>query len=138
MSKSNPRTFRQQPVWRDQDALGHVNNAVYLTYIENAREDYWRAFDPSFKVFPFIMARVEIDYVVPITWRDTIAIKMWISRFGNSSFDFSYTLETADGQIAARSRSVQVMFDHESNNKLVIDDALRARFEAFENAQDGP
>ena len=54
-----------KPRFRDTDAMGHINNAVYVTYLEVARQEYWRAFkhDDNYRVVPFILAHVDIDFL---------------------------------------------------------------------------
>src|SRR4051812_11829363 len=79
----------------DVDAFGHVNNAHYLTYIEQARVKYfddivgWK-YDWSKQ--GIILARAEINYVVPILFRDDVTILTRCSRIGNKSFDMEYRL----------------------------------------------
>ena len=53
-----------RPRFRDTDAMGHINNAVYVTYLEVARQEYWRAFkqDDNYRAVPFILAHVDVDF----------------------------------------------------------------------------
>ena len=134
MSQAHPFVAKMKPVWRDMDAFAHVNNAVYLTYLENAREAWWLAFAGPIDEFPFTLARIEIDFRSSATWRDLLSVRLWISRYGSSSFDFSYILDSHDGRRIAEAKSVLVMFDRATNQPTPIDPALRARLEAFEAA----
>lgn len=115
-----------QPVWRDQDALGHVNNAVYLTYLENWRAAFWRAVAGDFERFPFMLARVEIDFRAAASWRDTLTVRGRVSRIGTSSFDISYEID-AEGRRIAEARTVQVMYDHDRGATVPIDEETRGR-----------
>lgn len=117
-----------RPTWRDQDALGHVNNAVYLTYLESWRAAFWRDLAGDFDRFPFILARVEIDFRAAASWRDNLTVRGWVSRVGTSSFDVTYEIDGA-GRRIAEARTVQVMFDHERGVKMPIDGALRAKLD---------
>lgn len=138
MSQERPFRMRVKPVWRDMDALRHVNNAVYLTYLENAREAYWRAFAGDVEIFPFTLARVEIDYRSSATWRDDLAVAVWVKRLGTTSFELEYTIDAADGRRCAEARTVLVMMDPGHAKPVPIDDALRQRWEAFESAPPEP
>jgi acyl-CoA thioester hydrolase len=132
VSEAKPFVHRVKPIWRDMDALRHVNNAVYLTYLENTREAYWRAFAGDVEIFPFTLVRVEIDFRASATWRDLVDVKAWVSKFGNASFEFAYALDTADGRHLADAKTVLVMMDHEKGVPVPIGEDLRKRWEAFE------
>ena len=64
------------PRFRDTDAMGHINNAVYITYLEVARQAYWRALDGSSKYrdVPFILARVECDFRSEALQHETLEV----------------------------------------------------------------
>ena len=132
MSAERPFELRVQPTWRDMDALGHVNNAVYSTWLEMARAAYWQALVGPFDRFPFLLARTEIDFRASVTWKEEVTVRIWVAQMGNSSLHFAYALDTADGRRIAEARTVQVMFDHAAQRKLPLDDGLRKRLEAFE------
>src|SRR5438477_4834796 len=85
--------------FRDCDALGHVNNAVYLTYLEQARFTWWRA---QFGLVPgrdrkpgVIMARVEIDYRSQSRYGDELEVRLTLDAVGRSSFTYSYEIVDA-------------------------------------------
>src|SRR5882672_7864442 len=101
--------------FRDTDGMGHVNNAVYLTYLEVARERYWREVFglTDYRAVDIIMARVEIDFRAPIVAGDTIVVGIRTSAIGRKSFDFLYEgARMQDGAVVFASRSVQVMYDY--------------------------
>lgn len=123
---------RVKPVWRDMDALQHVNNAVYLTYLENAREAWWKELAGAYDIFPFTLARNEIDYRSAATWRDEIDVRLTVSRIGNTSFDLSYRL-VAGERLVAEARSVLVMMDAAQKNPVRIDEATRAKMTRYES-----
>jgi acyl-CoA thioester hydrolase len=132
MSRERPFRVTIRPTWRDQDALGHVNNAVYSTWLENARGAYWKAFAGRCDLFPYLLARTEIDFRRPVTWNDTITLSLWISRYGTTSFDFEYALDDARDRRVADARTVLVMVDPADRRKRKIGPALRRKLEAFE------
>jgi len=121
--------------FRDTDMLGHVNNAVYSTYFESGRLEYWSRFNGStaFENWPFILARTEIDFIAEAHAADELTLGIRVVRLGNKSFDLEYALvRDADERLIARGRSVQVMFDYRSKQTLPIDDDTRDRLVAFE------
>jgi len=118
--------------FRDLDAMGHVNNAVFVTYLEMGRVAFFR---DVFQVtdasgFDFILARVEIDFRKPILLRDPCCIGMRVSHVGRSSFTFEYRLEAA-GELAATAKSVQVSFDYATKSSKSLSDAFRARLAPY-------
>lgn len=118
--------------FRDCDPLGHVNNAVYLTYLEAARFAWWRGvFGPDgLRQYGFIIARVEIDYRKPALPGDRLVIRMRVEAIGRSSFTVAYEIVDARTRsLIAEARSVQVAFDYQQGKSVPISDALRARLE---------
>ena len=119
--------------FRDCDPMGHANNAVYLTYLEQARFAHWRevwGFD--FERLPkdtpgVILARAEIDYRVPAKYGDVLEIRIGLEKIGRTSFTYVYELVDQRGQIVANARSVQVMYDYAVGKPVVISDELRAK-----------
>jgi acyl-CoA thioester hydrolase len=117
-----------QVIFRDIDAFGHVNNAVYLTYFEWARAQMW--FDLNGGALPrdigFIVARAECDFRQQIGM-EAIDICVKVGDVRNTSFETVYEIRKAGGQIASTGRVVVVVFDWTRNEKMTISDELRAR-----------
>ena len=118
-----------QVIFRDVDAFGHVNNAVYLTYFEWARAQMWFALTggglPS--DIGFIVARAEIDFVLQIGM-EPIEIAVRIGAIGTTSFETLYEIRKSGGQqLAARGRVVVVLFDWEKQSKTPISDEFRRK-----------
>ena len=118
--------------FRDCDVLGHVNNAVYLTYLEQARFTLWSeqlGLQPGPGRKPgMILARVEIDYRSQAKYGEELDVRVTLDAIGRSSFTYSYeVLDTADGRVVAQAKTIQVHFDYEQNKAVRIDDDLRAR-----------
>lgn len=110
----------------DIDAFGHVNNAHYLTYFEQARVKYfddivgWK-YDWSKQ--GIILARAEINFVVPVLFRDEVIIMTRCSRLGNKSFDMEYRLvktENGNEVLLADGKTVMVAFDYQLNQSIPI------------------
>ena len=117
--------------FRDCDGLGHVNNAVYLTYLEQARFAFWqRLTGVSGIPRSFIVARVECDYRVQATAGDRLIVRLRVAAVGKSSFTFEY--EIVNGrtrEVVAAARSVQVMYDYQAARSIPVPDDIRARLE---------
>ncbi len=115
--------------FRDLDAMGHVNNAVYLTYLEMGRVAYFKALlnkdDISPIDFNFVLAKLEIDYLAPLKLNNTVICWIGIPEIGKRSFLFTYLLEEKESKIiVARATSVQVMYDYEKKKSIFIDDTF--------------
>ncbi|HDQ70707.1 MAG TPA: acyl-CoA thioesterase [Chloroflexi bacterium] len=121
--------------WRDVDALGHVNNAVYFTYLEQARVDYLRelglATDDPQKV-SFILAQASCQFKSPIKLGERVTVYARVSELGNSSFSFDYRMTGGDGRLIAVARSVQVCYDYARQKPVPIPEAWRQIVTAYE------
>ena len=119
--------------FRDTDAMGHVNNAVYLTYLEIARTAYWHQVlgVANYNEVDFIVARAEIDFLKPLLIQDETTVWIRVTEIGEKSFRFAYELVTAGG-VAARAETTQVMFDYAAGRSKVMAPAQRSAILAFE------
>lgn len=116
----------------DLDQFGHVNNAIYLSYLEVSRLPY---FDTIIGTIDWlnegiILAKAEIDYKIPILLKDQIKIKTWCSRMGSKSFDLSYSiLKTENNQDVevATARTVMVCFNYVKQISIAVPDAWKER-----------
>jgi len=108
-------TTEIQMRFRDIDGMGHVNNAVYLSYTELARTRFYmkHARKKTLEDIDFILAHVDIDFESPAVWGDEIEVAAWPSKIGASSFTLSYEIsEKRSGRVLARAKSVQVAYDY--------------------------
>lgn len=124
-----------RPRFRDTDAMGHINNAVYVTYLEVARQEYWHAFraDEDYRTVPFILARVEIDFRSEALVNESLELRIRCSFVGNKSFGFEYDVREATTQRRVVSAtSVQVFYDYATKQSVPCPPEMRARLEAFE------
>ncbi|MFQ5950604.1 MAG: acyl-CoA thioesterase [Candidatus Geothermarchaeales archaeon] len=118
--------------FRDLDVLGHVNNAVYFTYMEMARVEYYQHLTDkkNLEGFDLILAHISCDFLKPLTLGDTVEISLWPTEIGNTSFTLEYEIRKKNSrEPAARGRSVMVTYDYQSNMKKPIPDDLRRQLE---------
>jgi acyl-CoA thioester hydrolase len=132
-----PMTIR----YGDMDTLGHVNNAKYLTYTEQARIAYFHErgiWDGSVSRLGVIVAHISIAYKAPLTMQDgTIDLWTRVSRLGTKSFDIeTLVMAQRDGQplLAASATTVMVVFDYTANSSVALPDSWRAIFMDYEPA----
>jgi len=109
---------KQYVRWGDLDAFGHVNNATYLVYAQEARYA-WS------KMLEMVVARAEVDFVAPIYTGDIyLDIEIWVNKIGNSSFGLTYEMKNGD-ELVARVKTVQVTVSMETKKSRPINDAER-------------
>lgn len=119
--------------FRDCDPMGHVNNAVYLTYLEQARFAHWRAvWGVDFEGLPedapgVILARVEIDYRRQAKYGDVLEVRISLERIGRTSFSYGYQVVDQDDAVVAEAKSVQVMYDYTAGRPVPLSDDMKAR-----------
>lgn len=121
--------------WRDLDPMGHVNNAVYFTYLEQARFQYLRELelvpsDPS--AVGFILAEASCQFHSPLQLGERVTIHTRVSQLRNSSFIFEYRAEAGDGRLVATARTVQVCYDYQAQRPIPVPDAWRGAVTAYE------
>ncbi len=125
----------------DLDVLGHLNNAKYLTYAEQARIVYVRdvcGWEGDWRNLGMILARTEIDYKLPIDFKDKATVYVRVSRLGGKSFDMEYIItrqrDDAEEEIAANIKTVMVAYDYEQDRSIAVPDLWRERILAYEPA----
>jgi len=112
---------REQVRFRDLDPMGHVNNAVFLTYIEQARVAFLARVGAAtgLEDMNMIVARAEIDFKTPVRLGQEVEISVHASRFGTKSFDLDYDLRV-DGELVAEAKSVQVAYDYDRREPMQL------------------
>jgi acyl-CoA thioester hydrolase len=118
--------------WRDLDAFGHVNHVVFLTYLEEARDEWLgRALgDPSL-VWGYVIARVEIDYRRELTLEDDAAVATCaLDRIGTSSVTTREGVRTRGGEPAAEAKAVLVARDEATGRSRPLTERERDAFAA--------
>ena len=128
-------THELVPRFRDTDAMGHINNAVYVTYLEVARQEYWRAFTrtPDYRRVPFILAHVTIDFRSETLVNEMLRIGIRCDWAGEKSFAFAYEIrELGSARLVVEASSVQVCYDYDAKRSIPMPDDLRRSLQAFE------
>ncbi len=123
------------PRFRDTDAMGHINNAVYVTYLEVARQAYWHALDGSanYRDVPFILARVECDFRSEALMNEVLELHIRCAWIGTKSFGFEYEVREQSAQrLVVAARTVQVCYDYASKQSMLVPSALRTALERCE------
>jgi acyl-CoA thioester hydrolase len=122
--------FNKQFVrWDDLDAFGHVNNARYLTFAQEARfiwstEEFSKAMRKS-SLIEMVVARAEIDFVAPIyDGGRFVDVEISVEKIGNSSFVLLYTISDG-GQVFAKMKTVQVAVSLETKKSRPLTDTER-------------
>ena len=115
-----PFVHRERVRFRDCDAMGHVNNAVYSTYLEESRIGVLGG------LADFILARVELDFRSELRAGEEVEVRTRCSRIGTKSFHLEHVI-SANGRVVAEAKSVLVSYDYERGESLPVPDELRAR-----------
>ncbi|GAA2420751.1 thioesterase family protein [Streptomyces glaucus] len=111
--------------WADMDAYGHVNNVVFLRYLEEARIDFLFRPDKDFQQGS-VVARHEIDYKRQLVHRHApVDIELWVTEIRAASFTLAYEVKD-DDRIYVRAKTVIVPFDFEQQRPRRITDEERA------------
>ena len=114
--------------FRDCDAMGHVNHAVYFTYLEQCRLTFWRELtgwpSPHTRV---ILARAECDYRAPARFGDELEVRLNVGDIGRSSFVLLYEIASVGtDQPIASGRTVMVSYDYEAGKSVPLPEETRA------------
>jgi acyl-CoA thioester hydrolase len=127
--------FELSPRFRDTDAMGHINNAVYVTYLEVGRQEYWKRFTrvPDYRRVPFILANVTIDFRSEALVHETLGVALRCEWIGTRSFAFGYEIrEPASRRLVVEATTIQVCYDYEAKRSVPMPAELRRQIEAFE------
>ncbi len=117
--------------FRDIDAFHHVNNAVYLTYMEQARVMYLRGIGLFAPTHTMILARSEVDYRKAVFLGDRLEVWARVAKIGNKSLEFEYEIYAND-VLCASAHSVHVWYDFEANQSQPVPLEVRRTLEQFE------
>ena len=123
------------PRFRDTDAMGHINNAVYVTYLEVARQVYWGRLDAhsDYRRVPFILAHVTIDFRSEALVNEVLEAGLRLEWIGEKSFAFVYHIwEQTSGRTVVEAATVQVCYDYGSKKTMPMPKELRRALESFE------
>ena len=123
--------------WRDTDALGHVNHAVFLTYLEEGRDAFYvhaLGSDPH-----YVVARIELDLLAEVRHPDQqVTVRIQAERLGTTSLTTRETILAPSGQVAAQARVVTVRWDPGRRQPIPFSDTERTRLAAVAGQQPAP
>lgn len=129
MPQVSVHEYRCPMRWGDMDAQGHVNNAVYLDYLQEARVDFLLSGPPVLHRLldtGVLVASHQVQYLRPVTFSERpVTVRLWVDAVGGSRFSIAY--EVLDGpDLAARARTVAVPFDLATNTlrRLTADERV--------------
>jgi acyl-CoA thioester hydrolase len=124
----------QEVTFRDLDVFGHVNNAVYLTYLETARIGYMREVlgIESLDELLVIVARVDIHFRSRATLGELLEVGARTSRIGTKSLDLDHEVSGPDGRLVAEAATTLVAIDYATDQTIPVPEAWRARIESYE------
>jgi acyl-CoA thioester hydrolase len=112
--------------WRDVDALGHVNHAVFLTYLEEGRDAF---FKQTFGGEPdYVVARLEVDLRAEVRYPERqVTVRLAVERLGTTSLTTRETILTPSDEIAAEARVVTVRWDRRARKPVPFSESERTR-----------
>jgi acyl-CoA thioester hydrolase len=129
-----PFVYRRTVEFRDVDSAGHVNNAVYLTYLETARIRYLHEAlgDEFLYELSLILAHVSVDFRSQARFAEQLEIGARVPRIGTKSFVMEHEVRGDDGRIVAEASSVLVAYDYEADAPMAVPSQWRERIETYE------
>ncbi len=127
---ASPALFRLAiaPRWRDLDAFNHVNNSNFLTYLEEARIQWFASLDKPWvtEAIAPLLAAVHINYRLPVPYPAQIVVELSAERVGNTSITIGHRIVSTDGaQLYADGNVVMVWIDRASGKSVPLPDTVR-------------
>ena len=118
--------------YQDHDTMGHVNNATYVTYMEEARTKYLRdELGVPADELSMVVAHIEVDFVRSVQYADEVTVAVSVTDLGESSFTMAYELRDGEG-VVAEGETVQVVLDPETGTSTPIPEAWRESIRVVE------
>jgi acyl-CoA thioester hydrolase len=133
-AQSFPYSVTIEVAFRDLDAMGHVNNAVYFSYMETARIKFLVDLlaVQGLHEMPVIMAEATCAFKAPAFFGEQLTVGVGVSRFGSKSFDMTYRIDAGDGRLIALGKTVQVMYDYAAARTLAVPEDFKAKVRVFQ------
>ena len=113
--------------WRDMDSMGHVNNAKYISYLEEARVRWMLGVDGvsmTDRIAP-VVAATNVNYRLPIVWPNDILVELFVERLGNSSVTIGHRIVAEDGTLHCDGHAVTVWIDRRTGKSRPLPDGVR-------------
>lgn len=137
-----PYQVEVEVAFRDIDAMGHVNNAVFFSYMEFARIKYVAKLftgtsldiHQSLLDLPLILVEATCTYYSPALLGEKLTLGLGVSRFGNKSFDLLYRFLGQDGRLVATGKTIQVMYNYATKSAFPIPAEIRTKVNAFQDS----
>ncbi|MCX8527714.1 MAG: thioesterase family protein [Candidatus Nanopelagicales bacterium] len=118
------------PVYRrfsDLDPLGHVNNVVFIDYLQEGRVGFMRAIGLPVGTVTQVVVKQNLTFRKPLNLHpDPVIVETWVARLGNSSYDFSYLIYDEVGDLSAGGATTMACIDRESGRPIRLPAELRA------------
>lgn len=112
--------------WRDVDGLNHVNHAVFLTYLEEARDAFYAQIMGGEPIY--VVVRLEVNFRAQVRYPDRrVTVRVEVVQLGTTSLTTRETILTPSGDVAADARVVTVRWDADSHKPVPFTEAERAR-----------
>lgn len=122
--------------FRDLDPMGHAHHTLPLIYFEEARAAYWRevAGRSGLEDIDYVIGEVQVRYHGRIRWPARLEVRVRVSHIGHKSIVTEYELRSAEDELLASGRIVQVMYDYRAGRSIPVPHELAERIRAFEGA----
>lgn len=126
---------RAEVRFRDLDPMGHAHHSLPLIYFEEARAAYWRDVvgRSGGDEIDYILAEATLGFHARILFPQRVTVLARVSRIGSSSFDMEYQLRSADDELLADGRTVQVMYDYAAGRPKQVPPEIRVRMEEYDS-----
>ncbi len=117
--------------WKDLDAFGHVNNAVFLSYVEDARILFFKRWKINYKERSLIVASAKIDYIKQLKHPSNIIIGQKVSRIGTKSFDIKSAIFDENNHLKPYCITIvtSVCFDFSTNRTIEVYEDIKKDYE---------
>ena len=145
LSKSLPIRIKIPVRFSDTDAMGHMNNSRFFSFMEEGRVAYVRKLFPtekpsdSFSFFPFILADAQCSFKSPVYTGEEIEVALGVTGFGTKSFTMEYLLtEVKTARLVATGKSVMVMYDYKSGQSVSVPQEFREAVTRLQGGQQFP
>ncbi|HAJ06548.1 MAG TPA: acyl-CoA thioesterase [Chloroflexi bacterium] len=130
-----PFSISVEVIFRDIDSFGHVNNAVYFTYLETARTKYFRKIKTLAGIdkLDMVVAQATCNYITPAYIDEKLIVSIGITRLGDKSFDFAYKIQSEKGYNIAEAKTVQVTYDYKNSKTIKVPEQFKSTVMRLQN-----